>query len=363
MNSPLTPKAYADAVREALADLPPEDRETLLEDLHDHISEVAAEPGLSLEDRLGAPEAYAAELRAAYGGRPAGTATSRRGRLRSRTAGVARRAHTRMLGLPPYRQAAAFLPELRPAWWVLRGYAIALAVLATLTTPGLVPGDLVAWVFTLTVVWASVWLGRHARSGPRGWGRTLLAGANVLAVVLVITAMADASSTSPMNVSFDYGPGPAAVGPGRSVMIERAATLDGGPVYNILPYAADGTPLRDVRLYDQDGRPLTLRPEDFGQMLVIPCEGEPPLRNAYPLPLTPFDPRAARERDCAPNAAPNAASDSATAAPGPTATATPGPAVTATPGDGGEEATPTPEPSAASPAPSPTKPKPGRQGD
>ncbi|RGA00278.1 hypothetical protein DI270_035560, partial [Microbispora triticiradicis] len=88
MNSPLTPKAYADAVREALADLPPEDRETLLEDLHDHISEVAAEPGLSLEDRLGAPEAYAAELRAAYGGRPAGTATTRRGRLRSRTAGA-----------------------------------------------------------------------------------------------------------------------------------------------------------------------------------------------------------------------------------------------------------------------------------
>lgn len=353
MNSPLTPKAYADAVREALADLPPEDRETLLEDLHDHISEVAAEPGLSLEDRLGAPEAYAAELRAAYGGRPAGAATSRRGRLRSRTAGAARRVHTRMQGLPPYRQAAAFLPELRPAWWVLRGYAIALAVLAPMTTPGLIPGDLVAWVFTLTVVWLSVWLGRHARRGSRGWGRTLLAGVNVLAVVLVISAMTLVPSTSPREVSFDYGPGPAEMPGGRVMAIERVATLDGGPVYNILPYAADGTPLHDVRLYDQDGRPLTLRPEDFGQMLVIPCEGEPPLRNAYPLPLTSMDPRAVRERDCA--------SDSATA------TAAPGPTVTATPEDG-EETGPTPAPatpaaSTPSPAPSRTKPAPDRQGD
>ncbi|MEU8198006.1 hypothetical protein AB0C10_29930 [Microbispora amethystogenes] len=359
MNSPLTPKAYADAVREALADLPPEDRETLLEDLHDHISEVAAEPGLSLEDRLGAPEAYAAELRAAYGGRPAGAATSRRGRLRSRTAGAARRVHTRMQGLPPYRQAAAFLPELRPAWWVLRGYAIALAVLAPMTTPGLIPGDLVAWVFTLTVVWLSVWLGRHARRGSRGWGRTLLAGVNVLAVVLVISAMAMVPSTSPQEVSFDYGPAPAAMGPGGRVMVERVATLGGGPVYNIFPYAADGTPLHDVRLYDQDGSPLTLRPEDYGQTFVIPCEGEPPLRNAYPLslkPSTPFGDRAARERDCASGSGSGSATDSATAAPGPTVTATP---------EAGEEAGPTPAPAASTPSPAPsrTKPAPDRQGD
>lgn len=358
-------------MREALADLPPEDRETLLEDLHDHISEVAAEPGLSLEDRLGAPEAYAAELRAAYGGRPAGAPTSRRGRLRAGTAGTARRVHTRMLGLPPYRQAAAFLPELRPAWWVLRGYAVALAVLAPLTSPGLVPGDLVAWVFTLTVVWGSVWLGRHARAGSRGWGRTLLAGVNVLAVVLVISAMTLVPSTSPRDVSFDYGPAPAAMRGERVLTIERVAAPEGGPVYNILPYAADGTQLHDVRLYDQDGRPLTLRPEDFGQMLVIPCEGEPPLRNAYPLPLTSFDPRAARERDCVSDSATDSAADSASA------TAAPAPMVTAThgeggsDGDGGEEAGPTPAPAtsttpaapAASPAPSRTKPAPDRRGD
>ncbi|HJU03296.1 MAG TPA: hypothetical protein VJ966_19030, partial [Actinomycetes bacterium] len=55
---------YAAAVRAACADLPGPDRELLLEDLEDHLQEVAAEAGGTLEERLGRPEAYAAELRA-----------------------------------------------------------------------------------------------------------------------------------------------------------------------------------------------------------------------------------------------------------------------------------------------------------
>ena len=58
---------YATAVRAAFADLPAPERELLLEDLEDHLAEVAAEGEGPLAARLGAPEAYAAELRASAG--------------------------------------------------------------------------------------------------------------------------------------------------------------------------------------------------------------------------------------------------------------------------------------------------------
>jgi hypothetical protein len=56
---------YASAVRAAFADLPGPDRELLLEDLEDHLQEVAAEAGGPLAERLGRPEAYAADRRPA----------------------------------------------------------------------------------------------------------------------------------------------------------------------------------------------------------------------------------------------------------------------------------------------------------
>lgn len=357
MNPPMTPQDYAAAVRAALADLPARDREALLEDLDDHLAEVAAEPGMpSLEERLGTPEAYAAELRAAYGGRPAGGRTRLTGRMRDRSTGVVRRVHTRLLGLPPYRQAAGFAPELRPAWWVLRGYVVALAVLAPLGAPGLVPGDLAAWVFTLAVVWGSVWLGRHARTGTPGWGRLLLAGVNVLVAVLVIATMADVPSTSSRSVSFDFGSPRPAVGPRMpaGVYVETVATLN-GEVYNIFPYAEDGTPLHNVRLYDQDGRPITLDLEMSGQSLVIPCEGEPPIRNSYPLPLRSQEPREnglpEETRDCDPAAG----TTLPPGAPTPTAPTPTAPA----------EASGSPEPTASAspeePAASPSGSKPGHK--
>ncbi|NUR87968.1 MAG: hypothetical protein HOY71_28110, partial [Nonomuraea sp.] len=110
----MTTEEYARAVRQALADHP--DREELVEDLDDHLAEIAAESDVPLEDRLGPPIAYAAELAAAYGGRPT---TSRRRRLLG---------EVRASGW--YRRMAAFLPELRPGWWVLRGYVLAMLLLA-----------------------------------------------------------------------------------------------------------------------------------------------------------------------------------------------------------------------------------------
>jgi hypothetical protein len=279
---PLSPGAYAEAVREALADLPAADREEMLEDLDDHLTEVAAEPGMTLEDRLGSPEAYAAELRAAYGGRPARPRRRLTAQARTRAAGILGTAHTRLTQLPPYRQAAAFAPELRPAWWVLRGYAAALLILSGIGPRRLVPGDVVAWVFTLALVWASVWAGRRVVPGVPGWGRALLLGANVVAAIVVLGTLVDPPVQSPGGVAFDGG----ASYP-YGVRVENVATLDGGGVYNIIPYDENGVPLHNVRLYDQDGRPITTDPESYGRAIALPCDGEPPMRNSYPIPLMP----------------------------------------------------------------------------
>src|ERR1700680_891905 len=102
---------YAASVRAALSDLPSDQAEVLLEDLEDHLREIAAEAGGPLAERLGPPEQYAQELRAAYG---AAHANSRRQdpalrHLELAVAGVTKSAWV--------RQVRAFLRELRPAWW------------------------------------------------------------------------------------------------------------------------------------------------------------------------------------------------------------------------------------------------------
>src|SRR5258705_7146197 len=115
---------YAAAVRVALSDLPSAKRDLVLEDLEDHLAEVAAESGLPLASRLGPPEEYPAGLRAAYG---AGHQASR---LRfPRTRRLLRGALLQLSGSRGYRAVRDYLPELRPAWWVLRAY-LAVLVLA-----------------------------------------------------------------------------------------------------------------------------------------------------------------------------------------------------------------------------------------
>ncbi|WP_067135352.1 HAAS signaling domain-containing protein [Microtetraspora malaysiensis] len=267
------PEEYARAVRAELDDLPAKDRDELLEDLDDHLAEVAAESDVPLEERLGSPAAYAAELRAAYGGRPARPRRSVVGRAGAVPGAV----HRRLLGLPPYRQVVAFLPELRPAWWAIRGYALALVVLSAIGRGGVVPGDPVSWVFTLMVIWASVWLGRRTVAGAgSGWRRTPLILANAGAAWAVLVGVAAAGHTGVYET---------ASGSPQPVEVRNVGSFDGGEIYNIVPYAADGTALSDVRLYDQDGRPIILEPEMYGKRIVRSCAGEPPMANSYPLPL------------------------------------------------------------------------------
>src|SRR5947209_14985836 len=101
--------SYAASVRAALSDLPRDQAEVLLEDLEDHLREIAAEAGGPLSERLGPPDQYAQELRAAYGA----AQTNRRRQDPIRDLRAVRAWVTRSEW---YRQVRAFLPELRPAW-------------------------------------------------------------------------------------------------------------------------------------------------------------------------------------------------------------------------------------------------------
>ncbi|MER6577678.1 hypothetical protein [Nonomuraea sp. NPDC001023] len=309
-----TPEQYAQAVRDALAGHP--DREELIEDLDDHLAEIAAESDLPLEDRLGPPAAYADELVAAYGGRP----QSRRSR-RPRPRAWAARAHAGLLRHRPYRSFVAFLPELRPGWWVLRGYLLAMLLLAITAGGGVVPGNLAEWALVAVAVWISVWFGR-ARGGR--FAALLATGVNVLAALALLAGMAAVS---------DRDDQPVAMAAPADVML-----VGGGlDVYNIKPYAKDGSPLTDVYLYDQDGKPITVSPEEHGYMVDRSC-GEPVL-NRYPLPLVQQQEMMAD--DGMPTAAPAACPTASTAPLAPSAT--PAPAATATPTAAPTAATPVPE--------------------
>ncbi|MEU5868996.1 hypothetical protein ABZ815_48075 [Nonomuraea sp. NPDC047529] len=293
--TPITPEQYAQAVRDALAGHP--DRDELIEDVDDHLAEIAAESDLPLEDRLGPPAAYAEELVAAYGGRP-----QSRQRRRPRPGVWAARAHAELLRHKPYRSFAAFLPELRPGWWVLRGYLLAMLLLAITARGGVVPRNPAEWALVAAAVWVSVWFGR-ARGGRLV--ALLATGVNVLAGLALLAGMAAASD-----------------GDDQPVMMSAPADvmLVGGglDIYNIKPYAKDGSPLTDVYLYDQDGKPITLDPESRGYRVDRSC-GEPVL-NRYPLPL--IQEQELMAENGMPTATPSACPTASTAPPTPTPTPT-----------------------------------------
>ncbi|WP_327089352.1 hypothetical protein OIE66_01640 [Nonomuraea sp. NBC_01738] len=269
-----TPDQYAQAVREALAGHP--DREELLEDLDDHLAEIAAESDIPLEERLGSPAAYAEELAAAYGGRPEGT---RRGRRLTA-------ALTGLRAQPVYRSVAAFLPELRPGWWVLRGYALTMLLLSLAGEGRIVPQNPVDLLFVVLGVLASIWYGKRTK------GRVLVGLAmalNVAAGIGVFAGFVEASST---RGGEDGGAIAFVSQRPANVLMVSSGTPGSSDIYNIKPYAKDGTPLNDVYLYDQDGQPITTSPGEHGFEVDTSCGA--PVLNRYPLPLReiterPFD--------------------------------------------------------------------------
>jgi hypothetical protein len=180
---------YIDGVWDALCDLPDDVRQELLEDLPDHLAEIAADDPASLDSRLGPPSAYAAELRAATG-----VEVTKHRRSRPDVIATLRpHAHTfdKKVGeLIGYDRLVDFLVQLRPAWWILRGYLVTFILLQVFANAyGGLPSDSDAgdlgWVLVLVLVGLSIRVGRR----PLALGRRIRQEWLVVgAVALVLTA-------------------------------------------------------------------------------------------------------------------------------------------------------------------------------
>jgi hypothetical protein len=241
---PAEAQDYLAAVEHELADLPADDRAALLEDLAQHLDALTAEDDARpVAVRLGAPAAYAAELRSAAGLPARSTRTSRVG-FRERLA--------RVPVAPARREVLRLLGELRPAWWVLRGYLVVLVPclvemdgVSDFPVPAPADSHVLGVLLVIAAVAASVTLGRRQLPRP------LRVVVGALGVVVVFSAFVawDRSDVS-------RGPGVGAASAVEAAVGEYPLLSRYGPVTDVFPYAADGTPLEGVLLYDQDGRPL-----------------------------------------------------------------------------------------------------------
>ncbi|MDI6098399.1 hypothetical protein QLQ12_07260 [Actinoplanes sp. NEAU-A12] len=249
---------YVEGVRQALAGLPAATRDELLEDLPEHLAEVLAEGGGSLYERLGPPDAYAAELSAsagvAAGPQPPGEQSriaETAARHRARIAGLLHRADARVGPVLGYPRASEFLVLLRPAWWILRGYLAAMTVAFMLhdsSEPlGLLPridGDGFAAVILLALgILGSIWLGRRGVPARR-WPRRFLRLGTAFLVLFAVVGFFEVDSAAQR----DY--------------YDQVSYTDGGSRYDevrdVFVYDGQGRLLQGVQLYDQNGHPIQL---------------------------------------------------------------------------------------------------------
>ncbi|MDG4817376.1 hypothetical protein O7628_17940 [Micromonospora sp. WMMD956] len=357
---------YVTRVRAALADLPPHVRDELTEDLPEHLAEVAAESDGSLADRLGAPEAYAMELRAAAGAGGPAAARNLDQRAAAAVAGVRARLRAADVRVGPilgYASASEYLRLLRPAWWVLRGYlaAMLITVVTTGVPFGLLPrlgGSTLAALLLLGVcVVGSVWLGRRTPALTR-WPRIALRAGTAVLAIFAFVGFVDADDRLGWNES-GY----------------ESTSVESPYVSDVYVYDREGRLVEDARLFDQNGNPIRIGypeceraglPESGRALPVYPyCPENAPFQagpvGARPAPAPPLAPPLTTTPTDGPTPAPQAPTPTggATVA-SPTATppggATEGQSAP-TPTDGataGRSApTPTGEPAGRAPAPAP----------
>ena len=244
--------AYRDMVREALRDLPAHERDDLLAEVEASLLDTASE-GMPIAERLGPPDAFAAELRAAAGLQPAAPAAEQRsaGLLEElRTTAVRLAAHPRVGAL---RRLAG---ELAPIWWLARAY-VAVALVASVaanrwvepaTSSSARPGGPTTTLLVLAAAAAlSIAVGLRSRTAGLGLRRVTAAANVVLALVAVPLGM-HLLESPPTRVAYVAVPQAAGTG----------LLYDGTPVRNLYPYSRDGRLLHDVLLYDGHGRPIEI---------------------------------------------------------------------------------------------------------
>ncbi|WP_275294376.1 hypothetical protein [Amycolatopsis sp. La24] len=324
-DKPTAARAYLSRVRTALADLPANEIEELLEDVRPQLAEMETELGAAakVEDlvaRLGTPESYAAELRASGGYPPAPAApeaatevlpAAKPGRVGPRlalwgllfsaagTALVAFSAAVRfdaevLIGMlvlaPVFAVSVAFLllrgvdamrelPEvvrakamvksmradrsadraltylnsLKPAWWVVCGFALlAFGLLlmvrnlhAILLLPVLLVGaGLVMWAGPRTkadgrMLWIAVPVSAFVVGSAFG---------GLGAAVNLVRDRSYSSNSTPIYTSSMY----------QDSHGNDSLRYGQHELTNLYVFDANGKPLENVYLYDDRGRPLTI---------------------------------------------------------------------------------------------------------
>ncbi len=340
-------RLYYDRVVAALADLAFDVRRDLVEDLPDHLaevaSEIAAEGSGSLRDRLGEPEAYALELRAAAG-LEAGTvatgtvATDLAQRLR-RASELADRLDLRAGQLVGYPRLLDLLRALRPGWWVLRGWLVAELLAGThdrASWSGFVPdlggNRLLGLVVTLALIAASVAFGRRSL-GLAAWARRTVATASVLLALWGIGVLAS-------NVG---GTAYAYSGP------DQGYTQPFSDVTDVYVYDRAGRLVDGARLFDQNGNLVQL---GTGYCADGQQQAFDPVAGSWSYPLCPTDPGPFRSGPgpLTPSTSPPGRSSVPPASSAPPAPSSQVPTVTPSGSRQSSTATPTPTPTARSTA-------------
>lgn len=257
-SAPLVPsevEEYVAAVRRALADLPSSERDDLLAEVEASLLEATEEGAGPIGARLGAPEQFAAELRAAAGLHESAPPMPRESDLGRRL----RAARGRALAHPAVTALRRLGRELAPIWWVLRAYLAVGAIACALgsawsTRLPIVPrfgsaetGLTAIGVAVVVSVWLGLELRRHGSPFPRL--AVIVNMSLLLAAIPVVAQVTDTSS-------------------GYQSLLARANTAEqqlysgliyqGVEVDNIYPYSRDGRLLHDVLLYDTAGRALDL---------------------------------------------------------------------------------------------------------
>ncbi|MBM7772812.1 hypothetical protein JOD54_003016 [Actinokineospora baliensis] len=313
---------YLGRVRAALADLPADELAEVMEDVEPHVTEVFAETG-DLEGvvgRLGTPEAYAAELRAAGGYPPPGPTGGKAlwsaryvllitvvslvvafatglmsltgsddkfavlglcavfaipalmllftDRVRPTDVEAlgsyrfARRGALAVANRLPHR-AVAYLRSLRPAWWLLRVLLVVVTVMADREESALV---------VLAVVVLVSWAGPRSREDRRLLPVVVVANTFLAGVAIALLALGIDSSTRDGEY-YPYSP--------------NGLYYNGSYVSNLYAVDEDGNAIPQFYLYDEDGNPLKL----YGTRCEADVNGQD-YDNRFPLPHVEYRGRA-----------------------------------------------------------------------
>jgi HAAS domain-containing protein len=237
-------EAYISDVRARLADVPEEDRADLLEDVASHVREIADEFGPeSLQDRLGSPADFAAELRASAGYADVAEEPAAPSRMRRAGRAVAGRVRT--------DANRELWRKLEPGWWVVRGVLVGyLALWMTGAHPEFIPrlGNSHLLGLGVLVVGAvgSFKLGERRPATQSLWLRRTRIAAEVGLVFFALTYVGDAGSTHVVFVD-------------NGVVAQPDACLRdsaGRPISNLYAFDASGQAIPQFFLTDEAGRPI-----------------------------------------------------------------------------------------------------------